>query len=473
MEVIAMGKIFSNSLVLGLTLLLLTGFSVFGCPSPTVISLGTNRGVNTDPIELAVTGANFNKTTFVKLTKAGESDIIAENVTVVSKTGLTCTLNLKGKTAGLWNVVVINIGTFTKKEKPTILENGFTIETPGPLVTGIEPKQGLNNTTVKISKLTGANFRPGAVVMLSNSQMDIGASKIMILSDTLITCQFNLNGVSPGTYHVKVTNDDNKTGLLADSFLVTAPVTPTPTPSPAPSPTPLPESTPTPTPLPAPVIKMITPDRGFNNGAILTSIDGLNFNQKTTVKLTTGESRFTGLNTKVESETKLGCFLDLTNQPVGKYNVVITNPDGQTATLMDGFTVDVFRPAINPNKLLKPIYFNYDRWDLRPDQAPVLAADLVVLKDNSTLYLLIGGHADERGTREYNLELSSKRANTIKKYLIEHGIAANRITVYAYGKDYLAKQGHGEATQKYNRRVDILMWEAPPSKEQGVQNIKL
>jgi outer membrane protein OmpA-like peptidoglycan-associated protein len=464
-----MDRKFSNSLVLGLALLLFTGLSVFGCPSPTVISLSTNRGVNTDTIELAVAGANFNKSTFVKLTKTGESDILAENVTVVSKTELTCTLNLKGKTAGLWNVAVINIGTFTKKEKPTILDNGFTIETPAPMVTGIEPRQGLNNTTVKISKLTGANFRPGAAVMISNSQMDIGAAKVMVLSDTLITCQLNLNGASPGTYNVKVSNDDNKTGFLADGFLITAPATLTPTPSPAP----LPESTPTPTPLPAPVIKMIAPDRGFNNGAILTGIDGLNFDQKTTVKLTAPGIEIPGLNTKVESDLQLSCFLDLTNQPVGKYNVIITNPDGQTATLVDGFTVEVFRPAINPNKLMKPIYFNYDRWDLRPDQAPVLAADLVVLKDNPTLYLLIGGHADERGTREYNLELSSKRANTIKKYLVERGIAADRITVYAYGKDYLAKQGHGEANQKYNRRVDILMWEAPPSKEQGLKSIKL
>ncbi len=453
----------TDSLVLSLTLLLFMGFSVFSCPSPTVVSLSTNRGINTVTIELAVTGAKFDKSTFVKLTKAGEADIFAENVKVISKTELTCTLNLNGKTAGLWNVAVINIGTFTKKEKPTILENGFTIETPAPMVTGIEPNQGLNNTTVKVTKLTGANFRPGAAIMLSNSRMDIGAAKVMVLSDTLITCQFNLNGAAPGTYNIKIINDDNKTGVLTDGFLVVSPVTPTP----VPSPTPVPKST------TVPVIKVITPDRGFNNGAILTVIDGLNFNQKTAVKLTARGIEIPGLNTKMESEMRLSCFLDLTDQPVGKYNVVITNPGGQTATLIDGFTIDVFWASINRNKLLKPIYFNYKRWNLRQDQAPVITADLAVLKDNPALYLLIGGHADERGTREYNLELSSKRANTIRKCLIEHGIDESRITVYAYGKDYPAKKGHGEANQKYNRRVDILMWESPPTKEQGIKNIKL
>lgn len=472
-----MKKKLFHSLLLGCILLISTGVAVFGCPSPTVLSLSTNHGVNTEIIDLGITGNNFHKSVFVKLTKAGEPDIMAENLKLASKTELACTLNLKGKTPGVWNVVVSNIGTFTKKEKPTILANGFTIELPGPTVTGIEPRRSHNNTLVKISNLSGTNFRPGVSVILSGSQMDIGATKVIVASDTRISCELNLNGAFPGIYDVKVVNDDNGTGVLPGGFEIIAPPTPTPKPTPVPTPTATPYVAPTPSPeptqAPAPVIKAITPDKGFNNGAVLISIDGLNFQRGSTVKLAGKGIEINGLNTKFESETRLGCFLDITDQPVGPYNVVVTNPNGQTATLVDGFTVEVFRPAVNPNKLLKPVYFNYDRWDLRRDQVPVLEADLAVLKANPTLFLLIGGHADERGTREYNLELSSKRAHTIKKYLVEHGIAANRITVYAYGKDYLAKKGHGEAIQKYNRRVDILMWEAPPTKEQGIQNIKL
>jgi outer membrane protein OmpA-like peptidoglycan-associated protein len=436
--------------------------------------------VNTGVVGLGITGNNFHKSVFVKLTKTGEADIMAENLNLISKTELTCTLDLKGKTPGAWNVVVSNIGTFTKKEKPATLANGFTIELPGPTITKIEPNRSLNNTLVKTFNLHGTDFRPGASVMLSSPQMDIGATKITVVSNTLIRCELNLNGAVPGIYDVKVINDDNGTGVLPGSFEIGAPPTPSPTPTPKPTPVPTPTATPyiapTPSPEPtqdpAPVIKAITPDKGFNNGAVFTTIDGLNFQRNSTVKLTGKGIEITGLNTKAESENKLSCFLDITNQPVGQYNVVVTNPDGQTATLVDGFTVDVFRPAVNPNKLLKPIFFNYDRWDLRRDQIPVLDADLAVLKANPTLFLLIGGHADERGTREYNLELSSKRAHNIKKYLVERGIAANRITVYAYGKDYLAKKGHDETSQKYNRRVDILMWEAPPTKEQGIQNIK-
>lgn len=468
-----MSKKVFHSLVLGIFLLISTGFAVFGCPNPTVISLSTNHGVNTGSIDLKITGNNFHKSVFVKLTKTGEADIMAENLNLISKTELTCTLNLQGKTPGTWDVVVSNIGTITKKEKPTILANGFTIELPLPTITGIEPKRSLNNTLVKISKLSGTNFRPGASVMLSSSQMDIGATKVTVVSDTLIRCELNLNGATPGTYDVKVINSDNGTGILPGGFEIVAPPSPTPSPTPKPTPVPTPTVTPTPEPTqaPAPVIKGITPDKGFNNGAVLTSIDGLNFQPECIVKLIGQGIEITGLNIKVESETKLSCFLDITNQPVGPYNVVITNPDGQTATLVDGFSVEVFRPAVNPNKLMKPIFFDFNRWNLRRDQVPVLNANLAVLKANPTLYLLIGGHADARGTREYNLELSSKRAHEIKKYLINHGIPASRITVYAYGKDYLAKKGPDEASQKYNRRVDILMWEAPPTKEQGIQNI--
>ena len=85
--------------------------------------------------------------------------------------------------------------------------------------------------------------------------------------------------------------------------------------------------------------------------------------------------------------------------------------------------------------------------------------------------ILLGGHADERGTREYNLELSEKRAEAIKEFLLTKGIDSSKITIYAYGKDYPIKKGHDESSWWYNRRVDILVWESPPTKEQGLIKI--
>jgi hypothetical protein len=115
---------------------------VFGCPTPKVTSLSVTKGTNNETVNLTITGSQFHKSTYVKLIKAGQSDIVATNVKLVSKTEVSCTLDLNGKTAGQWDVVVANIGSMSKKDKPTVLANGFTIEYPAPTVTGIQPNQG-------------------------------------------------------------------------------------------------------------------------------------------------------------------------------------------------------------------------------------------------------------------------------------------------------------------------------------------
>ena len=76
-----------------------------------------------------------------------------------------------------------------------------------------------------------------------------------------------------------------------------------------------------------------------------------------------------------------------------------------------------------------------------------MAENLAALKDNPNMNIILGGHADERGTREYNLALSGQRAKTIQKYLTDNGIAQERITIYAFGKDYPLKKGHDEASR--------------------------
>ena len=77
----------------------------------------------------------------------------------------------------------------------------------------------------------------------------------------------------------------------------------------------------------------------------------------------------------------------------------------------------------------------------------------------------------KRGTGEYNLELSEKRAEAIKEFLLAKGIDLSKVAIYAYGKDYPIKKGHDESSWLYNRRVDILVWESPPTKEQGLIKI--
>ena len=451
MEVTGMQKKLKALVYISLISIYLS-LAALGCPAPNLVSFEPIKGTNTQIVELTVTGSKFHKSVFVKLSQAGQADIMATDLKILSPTQISCKLDLRGKPAGKWNLVVANIGSFTKKEKPAVSEGGSTIENPVPTVTSVTPVQAIHNKTIETS-ITGTNFRPGAIVMLSNGAMDIGATDVNILSDTRISCRLNLNGAALGVYNLKVINDDGQTGVLPNGFTVVKPA---------------------PAPVPDPVINKLSPDRGFNNGSILVNFEGANFAAGLKVKLSkTGQTDIPGLNIQVGSSSRFSCFFDIAEQPVGKYDVIITNPDGHSATLTEGFTVEVFTPAVDPNKLLKPIYFDYNKWNIKSDQSPVLEKDLAILKDNPNLFILLGGHADERGTREYNLELSSKRANAIKQYLVAQGIAPERITIYAYGKDFLAKTEHTEAAQKYNRRVDILMWEAPPTKEQGIVNPNL
>ena len=130
--------------------------------------------------------------------------------------------------------------------------------------------------------------------------------------------------------------------------------------------------------------------------------------------------------------------------------------------------VTAVAPVTSANQKLTSIFFDFDQAVLRSDQAGPMAENLAALKANPQLDIILGGHADERGTRQYNLALSQRRAKTIQKYLVDNGIARERITIYAFGKDYPLKKGHDEASWSYNRRVDIWEWETVLTKEQVI-----
>ena len=74
------------------------------------------------------------------------------------------------------------------------------------------------------------------------------------------------------------------------------------------------------------------------------------------------------------------------------------------------------------------------------------------LRDNSNLNVVIEGHADERGTREYNLALGERRANAVKDYLITYGISSDRISVISYGKERPVDSGSNPLSWSKNRR---------------------
>jgi len=77
------------------------------------------------------------------------------------------------------------------------------------------------------------------------------------------------------------------------------------------------------------------------------------------------------------------------------------------------------------------------------------------LDDNSQLNVVLAGHADERGTREYNLALGQRRADAVSQYLILNGVESNRIITKSYGEERPIANGQDEESYAKNRRVEI------------------
>ena len=101
------------------------------------------------------------------------------------------------------------------------------------------------------------------------------------------------------------------------------------------------------------------------------------------------------------------------------------------------------------------IYFEFDKSNLTSKSIQTLKSTVNALNDNSSIQITLSGHADERGTREYNLALGQRRAETVSDYLVLNGISKNRITVKSYGEERPAVSGQDEKSYSKNRRVEI------------------
>ena len=98
------------------------------------------------------------------------------------------------------------------------------------------------------------------------------------------------------------------------------------------------------------------------------------------------------------------------------------------------------------------VFFGYDRSDLDSDALELLQDQVAWLKQNSDVSVTIEGHCDERGTREYNLALGEKRAQSVKNYLVGLGINPDRVSTISYGKERPAVVGSNDGAWAQNRR---------------------
>lgn len=109
------------------------------------------------------------------------------------------------------------------------------------------------------------------------------------------------------------------------------------------------------------------------------------------------------------------------------------------------------------NEVGDRVFFDFDKYNLKPEGRGTVEALAAWLNSRQGVTLTIEGHADERGTREYNLALGERRANSVKDYLIALGINAGRLTTISYGEERPAVPGSYEEAWAQNRRAEFVV----------------
>jgi len=306
------GVIHTVLLMLAVTLLVLPVSGAFA-----VTSIIPQDGLNTGPVFISnLAGTDLPQDASVNLMLANQTNITGQFVFWESATRITCLLDLAGKKAGTWDVVVVN----NTDGSEAVLSPGFTVKNPAPTLTGIDPPVGINNGTVTITNLSGTGFLADATVNLTDGITTIIGTDVDVISGTQIACKFNINGAVPGLWDVVLTNEDGQSAVLTDGFLVT---------------------------FPPPEVHAITPSTGKNNEVIgITNLSGANFMPGAIVHLAkANESDIPTINAPIVQPGKILCFFDLTDAAVGAWDVVVTNTvDGQSGVLAGGFSI--FYPQV-------------------------------------------------------------------------------------------------------------------------------
>lgn len=101
-------------------------------------------------------------------------------------------------------------------------------------------------------------------------------------------------------------------------------------------------------------------------------------------------------------------------------------------------------------------YFDFDTAEIKPEAREVLVAHARYLANNPDQNVRLEGHADERGTKEYNLALGERRANAVQRFLIVNGASRGQIETVSYGEEKPAVMGSGESVWAQNRRVELV-----------------
>ena len=160
-----------------------------------------------------------------------------------------------------------------------------------------------------------------------------------------------------------------------------------------------------------------------------------------------------------------GCSSDKVkeDQPVAVEDLSSQRTDGRDDSNAQAYGADDsstsgFSQLDDPQSPLsvRVIYFEYDSSEIKAEYRAAVEAHAAYLTQNSGTTVTLEGHADERGSREYNLALGERRAQSVKQQMMLLGVSSSQIRLVSYGEERPAVDGHDESSWEQNRRVEIL-----------------
>jgi outer membrane protein OmpA-like peptidoglycan-associated protein len=122
----------------------------------------------------------------------------------------------------------------------------------------------------------------------------------------------------------------------------------------------------------------------------------------------------------------------------------------------------VVTPPVSRRIVLRGVHFDFDKSSIRPDSRPTLDEAVDVLQEHKSVRIAVEGYTDSAGSDLYNEKLSVRRAEAVFRYLVNHGIAPERMEVIGYGETRPVADNDTEAGRMQNRRVELHVVEQPP-----------
>jgi|SRR5262245_15999676 len=143
-------------------------------------------------------------------------------------------------------------------------------------------------------------------------------------------------------------------------------------------------------------------------------------------------------------------------QSTGKKSGAADDGGGTGSEFSEGENFEEDVTAVTRQSALETVYFDFDASSVRSDAVPLLRGNANQIRQNEKWgRVTIEGNCDERGSEEYNLALGERRADSVKRYLVDLGVPSTRLDTVSFGESKPAVAGHDESAWRWNRRADF------------------